>query len=122
MHPGHVSLLRKAREQCDRLVVALNTDASVKRLKGEHRPIQDEASRAAVIGSLRSVDLVTLFGEDTPLELISLLRPDVLIKGADYQIHEVVGNDIIGQWGGRVALIPLERGHSTTDIIVRSLK
>lgn len=122
VHPGHVSLLRKAREQCDRLVVALNTDASVKRLKGEHRPIQDEASRAAVIGSLRSVDLVTLFGEDTPLELISLLRPDVLIKGADYQIHEVVGNDIIGQWGGRVALIPLERGHSTTDIIVRSLK
>jgi D-beta-D-heptose 7-phosphate kinase/D-beta-D-heptose 1-phosphate adenosyltransferase len=120
VHPGHVSLLRKAREQCDRLVVALNTDASVKRLKGENRPIQDEASRAAVIGSLRSVDLVTLFGEDTPLELIRLLRPDVLIKGEDYRVHEVIGSDIIGQWGGKVFLIPLEKGHSTTNIISRS--
>ena len=120
VHPGHVSLLRQAREQCDRLVVALNTDASVKRLKGENRPIQDQASRAAVIGSLRSVDLVTFFDEDTPLELIKSLRPDVLIKGADYQVHEVVGNQIIDQWGGRVCLIPLEKGHSTTSIIARS--
>lgn len=120
VHPGHVSLLRKAREQCDRLVVALNTDASVKRLKGESRPIQDQASRAAVIGSLRSVDLVTLFDEDTPLELIKLLRPDLLIKGDDYTVQEVVGSDIIQQWGGRVSLIPLEKGHSTTSIIARS--
>jgi len=122
VHPGHVSLLSKAREQCDRLVVALNSDTSVKRLKGENRPVQDEVSRAAVIGSLRCVDMVTLFGEDTPLELINLLKPDLLIKGEDYEIHEVVGSDIIGQWGGRVALIPLERGHSTTNLIARSLR
>ena len=120
VHPGHVSLLRKAREECDRLVVALNTDASIKRLKGENRPIQDQASRAAVIGSLRSVDLVTLFDEDTPLELIEMLRPDVLINGEDYEVHDVVGSDIIGRWGGRVSLIPLEKGHSTTSIIARS--
>jgi D-beta-D-heptose 7-phosphate kinase/D-beta-D-heptose 1-phosphate adenosyltransferase len=120
VHPGHVALLQKAREQCDRLVVALNTDASIKRLKGENRPVQDETSRATVIGSLRSVDLVTLFDEDTPLDLIRLLKPDVLIKGADYKLHEVVGADIIGQWGGRVSLIPLEAGHSTTSIIARS--
>jgi D-beta-D-heptose 7-phosphate kinase/D-beta-D-heptose 1-phosphate adenosyltransferase len=120
VHPGHVSLLRKAREECDRLVVALNTDASVKRIKGDNRPIQDQASRAAVIGSLRSVDLVTLFDEDTPLELINILRPDVLIKGEDYKADEVVGSDIIDRWGGRVSLIPLERGHSTSSMIARS--
>ena len=122
VHPGHVSLLTKARLQCDRLVVALNSDASVKRLKGASRPVQDETSRAAVIGSLRCVDLVTLFTEDTPLELIGVLKPDVLIKGEDYKVHEVVGGDVITQWGGRVVLIPLERGHSTTNLITRSLK
>ncbi|MGV0579274.1 D-glycero-beta-D-manno-heptose-7-phosphate kinase [Mycolicibacterium elephantis] len=120
VHPGHVSLLRQARQQCDRLVVALNTDTSVKRLKGPSRPIQDQTSRATVIGSLRSVDLVTLFDEETPLELIKLLKPDVLIKGEDYKVHEVVGHDIIGQWGGRVCIIPLKAGHSTTNIISRS--
>lgn len=120
VHPGHVALLQKAREQCDRLVVALNTDASVKRLKGEGRPIQDQASRAAVIGSLRSVDLVTFFDEDTPIELIKTLKPDVLIKGEDYKQHEVVGSEIIELWGGRVCLIPLTKGHSTTNIIARS--
>ncbi len=120
VHPGHVALLRKAREQCDRLVVALNTDASVKRLKGEGRPVQDEASRAAVIGSLRSVDLVTVFDDDTPLDLIRTLRPDILIKGDDYKVEEVVGSDIVHAWGGKVILIPLEDGHSTTRIISRS--
>ncbi|WP_208544962.1 D-glycero-beta-D-manno-heptose-7-phosphate kinase [Mycolicibacterium neoaurum] len=120
VHPGHVSLLRQAREECDRLVVALNTDASVKRLKGESRPIQDEFSRADVISSLKSVDLVTLFDEDTPLELIQQLRPDILFKGEDYQVHEVVGGDIARSWGGRVSLIPLKQGHSTTNIIARS--
>ncbi len=121
VHPGHVALLRRAREQCDRLVVALNTDASVKRLKGESRPVQDESSRAAVIGSLRSVDMVTLFGEDTPLELIELLKPDVLFKGEDYTIAEVVGSDLVTRWGGVVSLIPLEQGHSTSSIIARSV-
>lgn len=120
VHPGHISLLRKAREECDRLVVGLNSDASVRRLKGDSRPIQDEASRAAVIGALRSVDLVTVFDEDTPLQLIEDLCPDVLFKGQDYQVHEVVGGDIIQQWGGRVSLIALEHGHSTTNIIARS--
>ena len=120
VHPGHVSLLGKAREQCDRLVVALNTDASVKRLKGESRPIQDQVSRAAVIGALRSVDLVTLFEEDTPLELIKSLKPDVLIKGDDYELHEVIGGDIVAEWGGRVSLIPVKKGHSTTNLVARS--
>lgn len=120
VHPGHVALLRKAREKCDRLIVALNTDDSVKRLKGESRPVQNQASRAAVIGSLRSVDLVTLFEEETPLELIKLLRPDVLIKGEDYSIDEVVGGDLVIEWGGEVALIPIEQGHSTSAIIARS--
>ena len=121
VHPGHVSLLRQAREQCDRLVVALNTDTSIKRLKGESRPIQDQASRAAVIGSLRSVDLVTFFDENTPLELIKMLKPDVLIKGEDYKVNEVVGSEVVEQWGGRVCLIRLEKGHSTTNIIARSV-
>jgi D-beta-D-heptose 7-phosphate kinase/D-beta-D-heptose 1-phosphate adenosyltransferase len=120
VHPGHVALLREARNQCDRLVVALNTDASVRRLKGPSRPVQDEHSRAEVIGSLRSVDLVTFFDEDTPLDLIEAIKPDVLIKGADYSVNEVVGNDLVRNWGGRVYLAPLEAGHSTTDIIARS--
>lgn len=117
VHPGHVALLRKAREQCDRLVVALNTDASVKRLKGAGRPIQDQSSRAAVIAALRSVDLVTFFDDDTPLKLIRALRPDVLFKGSDYAIREVVGSDVIGQWGGRVSLIAIEDGQSTSRIV-----
>lgn len=119
VHPGHVALLAEARTRCDRLVVALNTDASVKRLKGEGRPVQDLLSRAAVIGSLRSVDLVTTFDQDTPAELISALKPNVLIKGADYRIDEVVGREMIEQWGGRVCLIPVQRGHSTSNIISR---
>jgi D-beta-D-heptose 7-phosphate kinase/D-beta-D-heptose 1-phosphate adenosyltransferase len=120
VHPGHVALLSRARQQCDRLIVALNTDASVRRIKGPNRPVQNESARAAVIGSLRSVDLVTTFDEDTPLELIALLRPDVLIKGSDYRIEEVVGADIVGQWGGRVHLVPVASGHSTSSIISRT--
>ena len=121
IHPGHVALLEKARGQCDRLIVALNSDASVTRLKGAGRPIQDQSSRAAVIAALRSVDLVTLFDEDTPLELIKALRPDVLIKGDDYTISQVVGSDIIQEWGGRVSLIPVTPGHSTS-LIARRLE
>jgi D-beta-D-heptose 7-phosphate kinase/D-beta-D-heptose 1-phosphate adenosyltransferase len=119
IHPGHVRLLSEARAACDRLVVALNTDASVKRLKGPTRPVQNETSRATVMASLAPVDLVTLFDEDTPLELITLLRPDVLVKGSDYTVSQVVGADLVQGWGGRVLLVGLQEGHSTTGTIRR---
>ncbi len=120
IHPGHVELLRKARQTCDRLVVGLNTDASVKRLKGETRPIQNELARSVVMAAFESVDLVTLFDEDTPAELIEALCPDLLIKGADYTVATVVGADFVQAHGGKVVLIPLEAGHSTTAIVGRA--
>jgi D-beta-D-heptose 7-phosphate kinase/D-beta-D-heptose 1-phosphate adenosyltransferase len=101
------------------LIVALNTDASVKRLKGPTRPLQNETARATVMASLAPVDLVVLFEEDTPLELIRALHPDVLVKGADYRIDEVVGADLVQGWGGTVLLVELEQGHSTSDTIRR---
>lgn len=119
IHPGHVRLLREARGACDRLVVALNSDASVQRLKGPTRPVQNETARATVMASLAPVDLVVLFGEDTPLQLIAALRPDVLVKGADYTIEQVVGGDLVQGWGGRVVLVNLAEGHSTTGTIRR---
>jgi D-beta-D-heptose 7-phosphate kinase / D-beta-D-heptose 1-phosphate adenosyltransferase len=119
IHPGHVRLLTEARTRCDRLVVALNTDASVQRLKGPTRPLQNETARAIVMASLSPVDLVVLFGEETPLELIRALRPDVLVKGADYSIDEVVGADLVRGWGGMVLLVELQQGHSTTGTIRR---
>ncbi|MFN9251328.1 MAG: D-glycero-beta-D-manno-heptose 1-phosphate adenylyltransferase [Brevundimonas sp.] len=119
LHRGHVAYLAQARSWCDRLVVALNSDASVRTLKGDGRPVNDLESRAVVIGGLASVDRVTAFDDPTPLRLIERLRPDVLIKGADYTIEQVVGADIVQAHGGRVALIPLEQGHSTTGTIRR---
>ena len=119
IHPGHVRLLQAARAQCDRLVVGLNTDASVQRLKGPTRPVQTEAARATVMASIGAVDLVVLFDEDTPMELIRALRPDRLFKGADYTIDQVVGGDVVRANGGQVVLIDLEAGHSTTGIIRR---
>ena len=119
IHPGHVSLLAQARAACDRLIVGLNADASVKRLKGPERPIQSEAARAAVLGSLASVDLVIVFGDDTPVRLIEAIRPDVLVKGADYALNEVVGGDFVRGYGGKVLLAQLEPGHSTTATIKR---
>jgi len=119
IHPGHVRLLTEARARCDRLVVALNTDASVKRLKGPTRPLQNETARATVMASLAPVDLVVLFDEDTPFELIQALRPDVLVKGADYSIDQVVGADLVQSWGGTVLLVELQAGHSTTGTIRR---
>ncbi|PIW28705.1 MAG: bifunctional heptose 7-phosphate kinase/heptose 1-phosphate adenyltransferase [Rhodospirillales bacterium CG15_BIG_FIL_POST_REV_8_21_14_020_66_15] len=119
LHPGHVSLLRQARAQCDRLVVGLNSDVSVKRLKGEDRPVQGEAARAAVLACLTGVDAVVLFAEDTPLKLIEALTPDVLVKGADYRIDQVVGREAVEAAGGRVHLADLEPGHSTTATIKR---
>jgi D-beta-D-heptose 7-phosphate kinase/D-beta-D-heptose 1-phosphate adenosyltransferase len=119
LHPGHVHLLEQARGWCDRLVVGLNSDASVKRLKGATRPIQGEAARAAVLSSLASVDCVTVFDEDTPVELIRMLRPEVLVKGADYTVAEVVGGDLVGEWGGTVKLAELLPGQSTTATVAR---
>jgi D-beta-D-heptose 7-phosphate kinase/D-beta-D-heptose 1-phosphate adenosyltransferase len=119
IHPGHVRLLAKARRNCDRLVVALNTDASVRRLKGPDRPVQNETSRATVMASIAAADLVVLFDEDTPEALITALLPDRLFKGADYRIDQVVGADVVQANGGRVVLIDLEAGHSTTNTIRR---
>lgn len=119
LHPGHVSLIRQARSACDRLVVGLNSDSSVKRLKGETRPIQNDASRALVLGSLASVDAVVIFPDDTPLTVIETLKPDVLVKGADYTVETVVGADVVQSYGGRVMLARLEDGHSTTATVAR---
>ena len=111
--------LGQARATCDRLIVGLNTDASIQALKGPSRPVQREDARAIVLASLQSVDLVILFGEDTPIDLISVLRPDVLIKGKDYTVEQVVGSDLVLGYGGEVFLADLAPGHSTTDIIAR---
>jgi D-beta-D-heptose 7-phosphate kinase/D-beta-D-heptose 1-phosphate adenosyltransferase len=119
IHPGHVHLLTRARAGCDRLIVALNTDASVRRLKGPSRPIQNEDARAIVMASLSPVDMVVLFDEDTPLELIRALRPEVLIKGADYTVDQVVGGDLVRGWGGQILLVDLREGHSTSGTIRR---
>lgn len=119
LHPGHVHLLEQSRSWCDRLVVGLNTDASVKRLKGAARPIQGEAARAAVLASLATVDGVTLFDEDTPVELIRLIKPDVLVKGADYTVAQVVGGEIVLDYGGQVKLAELLPGNSTTATVAR---
>jgi D-beta-D-heptose 7-phosphate kinase/D-beta-D-heptose 1-phosphate adenosyltransferase len=119
LHAGHVSLLRAARRRCDRLVVALNTDASVARLKGASRPINPLADRAAVVSALAAVDAVVAFEEDTPLDLIRALRPDVLVKGADYTEDRVVGADLVRGWGGEVVLADLLPGRSTTGIAAR---
>jgi rfaE bifunctional protein nucleotidyltransferase chain/domain len=116
IHPGHVQYLADARALGDFLVVGLNSDASVARLKGPGRPLQDEAARAAVLLGLRSVDAVVRFDEDTPLELIGALQPDVLVKGGDYTPETVVGRDIVESRGGRLALIPFLPGHSTSSI------
>ena len=117
LHAGHVSLLHAARSQCDRLVLGLNSDASVRRLKGEGRPVNAEHDRACVLAALASVDAVVVFSEDTPIRLIELLKPDVLVKGADYTIDKVVGADIVQAYGGKVLLVDLVAGRSTTATI-----
>lgn len=119
LHPGHVSLLTQARRACDRLVVGLNADSSVRRLKGPERPVQNELARAAVLSSLTPVDLVVLFSEDTPLNLIEAIRPDVLVKGADYTVETVVGADVVHSYGGAVMLAELVPDQSTTKLVHR---
>ena len=120
IHPGHISLLRQARAKSDRLVVGLNSDASVKRLKGAGRPVQDEMARAIVLASLAMVDLVVIFREDTPETLIQSLRPDVLIKGADYKREDIVGADFVASYGGEVVLADLVPEQSTSSLIDRA--
>jgi D-beta-D-heptose 7-phosphate kinase/D-beta-D-heptose 1-phosphate adenosyltransferase len=120
VHPGHISLLRQARAKCDRLVVGLNSDASVKQLKGAGRPVQDETARAIVLASLAMVDLVVIFGEETPEKLIHALRPDVLIKGADYKRDDIVGADFVASYGGEVVLADLVPEQSTSSLINRA--
>ncbi len=117
LHPGHVKLLTAARAACDRLVVGLNADASVRRLKGEGRPVQDEQSRAEVLAALEAVDLVVVFEQDTPLDLLRRVRPTVLVKGADYTLDQVVGRELVEADGGEVMLVDLVPGHSTTRLV-----
>jgi D-beta-D-heptose 7-phosphate kinase / D-beta-D-heptose 1-phosphate adenosyltransferase len=116
LHPGHISLLYQARALGDRLVVGLNTDASIRRLKGAGRPILSEQDRAAMLGALTCVDLVVHFDTDTPLGLIQTLKPDILVKGSDYTPDQVVGKEIVEAYGGRVALVDLVKGYSTTQL------
>ena len=122
LHAGHVALLRQAAGACDRLIVALNTDASVSALKGPTRPVQSEDVRAAVMAAVKGVDAVILFGEPTPLEAIQELQPDVLVKGADYAEDQIVGADIVKTRGGRVVRVGLVEGQSTTKVIEKSRK
>ncbi|MGE0159696.1 MAG: D-glycero-beta-D-manno-heptose 1-phosphate adenylyltransferase [Gemmatimonadales bacterium] len=121
LHAGHVDYLERASSLGDALVVGVNSDASARRLaKGKGRPIVSEADRARVVAALASVDAVCVFEEDTPEELIRALLPDVLVKGADYALEDVAGRDIVEDRGGRVELLPLLAGRSTTDIITRA--
>jgi len=122
LHPGHVRLLAQARAACDRLVLGLNSDASVRRLKGEDRPVQDVHARAEVLAALQAVDLVVVFEQDTPQQLIERVRPKVLVKGADYTREQVVGGDFVEANGGEIVLVDIVPGHSTTSIVSRSRK
>ena len=121
LHPGHVDYLQRARAMGDSLVVGLNSDASVRRLKGSRRPVNDEESRAVVLAALACVDYVIVFEEDTPYELIGAIVPDVLVKGGDWSVDRIVGRDIVERAGGRVFSIPLLAGYSTTGIVDRIL-
>jgi rfaE bifunctional protein nucleotidyltransferase chain/domain len=120
LHPGHVELLEAARREGAALIVGLNSDASVRRLgKGADRPVTPEAARARVLAGLAAVDCVVLFDEDTPLELITRLQPDVLVKGADYSRDAIVGAELVESRGGRVVRVPLVHGFSTSSIVER---
>jgi D-beta-D-heptose 7-phosphate kinase/D-beta-D-heptose 1-phosphate adenosyltransferase len=117
LHPGHVDLLIAARRTADALIVGVNSDESVRRLKGSSRPVRSEAERAFVLAAVECVDLVVIFPEDTPLELVKSLKPDVIVKGGDYTETTIVGATEVKSWGGRVVVVPLTPGQSTTAII-----
>lgn len=122
LHYGHVMYLEKAKAKGDILIVALNSDSSVRRIKGSKRPVVKQNDRARVIAGLESVDFVTIFSEDTPLKAIKALKPDIIVKGSDWAKKGIVGKDTVTAYGGRAVTIPLAGGRSTTDIINRVLK
>jgi D-beta-D-heptose 7-phosphate kinase/D-beta-D-heptose 1-phosphate adenosyltransferase len=122
LHAGHTRYLREARKLGDALILALNSDSSVRSIKGPMRPIVPEAERAEVVAALDSVDYVTVFDELTPLELIEYLRPDVIVKGGDWAEKDIVGAETVRKWGGRVAIMPMIEGASTTNIIDKVLQ
>lgn len=117
LHVGHIDLLTAARALGNRLIVALNSDDSVRRLKGPSRPVRSEAERAYVVAALEAVHAVTVFEQDTPREIVLALRPDVLVKGGDYSLDTIIGRAEVESWGGRVHVVPLTPGQSTTRII-----
>jgi len=117
IHPGHIDVLSAARSHGEALVVGLNTDTSVHRLKGPDRPVRTESDRAYVLAALETVDAVVLFDDDTPLELVLALRPDVIVKGGDYTVDTIVGASEVKAWGGEAVVVPLTPGQSTTSII-----
>lgn len=120
LHLGHVELLAQCRTCGDYVIVGLNSDASVRRLKGDSRPVNDQQARAAVLAALSFVDAVVIFDQDTPLELITAVQPDVLVKGGDYEADKVVGADIVRKGGGEVKIVPLVKGHSTSATISKT--
>jgi D-glycero-beta-D-manno-heptose 1-phosphate adenylyltransferase len=122
LHAGHIASLLQASKEGDKLIVALNADASVKNLKGDSRPVNDENARAVVMAALGMVDAVTIFSEPTPRDLILLLQPDVLVKGGDYKVEEIAGAKEVISWGGRVVINPIVTGFSTTSIIEKMKK
>ena len=120
IHRGHIELLAQCRSFGDYVIVGLNSDSSVTRLKGKGRPVNDQLSRAAVLAGLSFVDAIVMFDQDTPLELIQIVQPDILVKGGDYKADEIIGADIVRHKGGEVKIVPLVSGFSTTDIISKA--
>jgi len=121
IHPGHISYLKKAKSLGDILIIGLNSDSSIKRIKGNKRPIFNEKDRLLIISSFYFVDIVTIFSEDTPYKLINLIKPDILVKGGDWTPENIVGRDIVESYGGKVLNIPYLEGYSTTNIINKIL-
>lgn len=119
LHPGHIDYLEQARKLGDRLVIGLNDDASIRKLKGSSRPINPMADRITMLSALRAVDLVVPFAEETPLALITLLQPQILVKGGDYQLDQIVGADVVRAGGGHVTVIPFLDGYSSSSLIQR---
>jgi rfaE bifunctional protein nucleotidyltransferase chain/domain len=117
LHKGHIRYLADASDLADVFIIGLNSDSSVKRLKGPNRPLQDQESRAISLSALVFIDYVVMFGEDTPLELLKIIRPNILVKGGDYQVETIVGYDLVTSYGGKVITLPLVKGYSTTTII-----